>query len=94
MVALAIPLMQKQLGATHVETLEALEFGVILLQHLGKFLKTHGLATELCEVREKKLGYYHDDTQTSLQHLRDLAEDVEEAHVMRRFPSAIPVSVC
>jgi hypothetical protein len=86
--------LQKKLGATHVETLGALEFRAILLQHLGKFLKAHGLATELYEVREKKLGYYHDDTQRSLQHLRDLAEDVEEAHVKHRFPSAVPVAVC
>ncbi|CAN9173447.1 unnamed protein product [Alternaria sp. RS040] len=93
-VASAVPLMQKKLGATHVETLGALEFRAILLQHLGKFLKAHSLATELYEVREKKLGFYHDDTQRSLQHLRDLAEDVEEAHVMRRFPSAVPVAIC
>lgn len=88
-VASALPLLERKFGIWHAEALEALEFRAILLQHLGRFSKALDIAKELSEVRKKRLGYDHDDTQRSLQHLRDLAEDVEEADVMRRFPSAV-----
>ncbi|CAN9474776.1 unnamed protein product [Alternaria alternata] len=92
-VASAIPLLRKKFDVLHPEVLEALEFRAILLQHIGKFSKALGIARQLYEARENKLGYDHDDTQRSLQHVRDLAEDMEEAHVMRRFPLVVPVAV-
>jgi tetratricopeptide (TPR) repeat protein len=88
-VAFALPLLGKKFGVMHPEVLEALEFRAILLQHLGKFSKALGIAKELYEARKKKLGYDHDNTQRSLRQVRDLEEDVEEAHVMRSSPLAV-----
>jgi tetratricopeptide (TPR) repeat protein len=86
-VALVIPLVRAKYGSSHAETLEAMEFRAIILQHLGKFAQAHSVATEVFEARKDKLGYDHDDTQRSLQHVRDLAEDCEEAHVLQSFPT-------
>ncbi|KAG9380820.1 kinesin light chain [Pyrenophora tritici-repentis] len=92
--ASAIPLIRTKYGRTHAETLEAIEFRSILLQHLGKFSKALDIATEVYEVRNKQYGYDHEDTQRSLRHVRDLAEDCEEAHVMQRFSSGMAVVAC
>jgi tetratricopeptide (TPR) repeat protein len=91
-VTLAIPLIRAKYRSSHAETLEAMEFRSILLQHLGEFTKAHGVATEVYEARKEKLGYDHDDTQRSLQHVIDLAEDCEEAHVLRSFPTSTLVA--
>jgi tetratricopeptide (TPR) repeat protein len=91
-VKLALPLIGAKYGSSHAETIEAMEFRAILLQHLGKFNKAHGIATQVYEVRREKLGYDHDDTQRSLQHVRDLAEDCEEAHVLQTFSSSVSIA--
>ncbi|CAA9961450.1 kinesin light chain [Pyrenophora teres f. maculata] len=93
-VASVLPLIRTNYGRTHAETLEAMEFRSILLQHLGKLSKALDIATEVYEVRNKQYGYDHDDTQRSLCHVRDLAEDCEEAHAMRRFSSGVAVEIC
>jgi tetratricopeptide (TPR) repeat protein len=91
-VKLALPLIGAKYGSSHAETIEAMAFRAILLQHLGKFTKAHGIATEVYEARREKLGYDHDDTQRSLQHVRDLAEDCEEAHVLQTFSTSISIA--
>jgi len=88
-----IPHLQTKYGETHSETLEALEFRAILLHCLKMYVNALELATEVYQIRKENLGYDHDDTQRSLLHVRDLAENCEEESIIGLFSGSLSIAV-
>jgi tetratricopeptide (TPR) repeat protein len=85
----AIPLMEFKYGSRHAETLDAMEFRAILLHCLELYIPALEVATFVYNVRYEALGYDHADTQRSLGHVRDLAENCEEERTVENFPAFV-----
>jgi tetratricopeptide (TPR) repeat protein len=85
----AIPLLKSKYGSRHTESIDAMEFRAILLHCLQKYFTALEVATFVYDARHDTLGYDHADTQRSLSHVRDLAENCEEESSMGRFPAFV-----
>jgi tetratricopeptide (TPR) repeat protein len=88
-----LPHLRLTYGNAHAETLEAMEFRAILLHCLERYQLALNVAREVYETRKEHLGFDHDDTQRSLCHVRDLAENCEEEKRMADFPTSISILV-
>ncbi|KAF2026444.1 TPR-like protein [Setomelanomma holmii] len=80
-------------GNVHAETLEAMEFHAILLHCLEQYVAALEIAREVYEVRKTHSGFDDDNTQRSLRHVRDLAENLEEKRTMADFSTFVPIIV-
>jgi hypothetical protein len=78
-------LLESKYGPRHAETLDAMEFRAILLHCLELYTSALEVATFVYDVRYEALGYDHADTQRSLGHGRDLAENCEEERTVEVF---------
>jgi tetratricopeptide (TPR) repeat protein len=86
LICAGLPLLRARFGDEHNETLDAMEFRAILLHCLERYGAALSVAEEAYDVRLRKLGYDHDDTQRSLAHVRDLRENCEEERAMAEYP--------
>jgi tetratricopeptide (TPR) repeat protein len=89
----SLPHLRLVYGDAHAESLGAMEFRAILLHCLERYKPALDVAREVYETRKEHLGFDHDDTQRSLCHVRDLAENCEEEKTMADFPTFISIAV-
>ncbi|KAF2818651.1 hypothetical protein CC86DRAFT_155066 [Ophiobolus disseminans] len=85
----ALPTMQTIYGPGHEYVLEALEFHATILHYMQMYAAALDVIGKVYQQRLISDGYYHDDTQRVLSHLRDLAEDREEEQAMEGFFSRL-----
>jgi tetratricopeptide (TPR) repeat protein len=85
----AIPLLKSKYGPWHAKFIDAMEFRAILLHCLQQYVTALEVATFVYDARHDTLGYDHADTQRSLGHVRDLAENCEEESSMGKFPAFV-----
>jgi hypothetical protein len=81
-------LLESKYRPRHEETLDAMEFRAILFHCLDLYTSALEVAIFVYDVRYKALGYDHADTQRSLGHVRDSAENCEEERTVEVFMPA------